>query len=882
MCSSQVEKQVEVLPKNLKPSNYDIQIFDIDAVANTFSGRVAITMEILQNTSEVVLNVRDLEVASAKVQLTVTKTEQEIPVVEITSDKKQETVTLKLAEPLKAAPSASLVVTLNYTGLIQTNMAGFYRSRYTNAEGQDAVMLSTQFEATDARRAFPCFDEPNLKATFDVAIVLRADWTVLSNMPELESRTLDSGKKGPGADQELKLVRFETTPIVSTYLVAWAMGDFECIETTTAELYNGKPLPVRVFTTKGIVEQGRFALEMTAKTLDFFSQKFEIPYALPKVDLIAVHEFSHGAMENWGLITFRSTAILYDPAKSDPKYQKNVAYVVAHELAHQWFGNLVTMNWWDELWLNEGFATYAGFMAVDNFYPDWKVFDAYVSESLQSALNLDALRGSHPIEVPVYSALDIDQVFDAISYLKGSSTIRMLATTIGVDTFFRGVAKYLNRHKYSNATTANLWAAVGEVSGVDVAQIMESWIQKIGFPVLSVSETEDHKLKITQDRFLLSGDVKPEENETKWWIPLNIASDDTDVVKALEAKELVIDKPANFIKLNKDSVGVYRVSYTPELFSNITANIETLNAKDKVGLIADAASCAKAGLSATSTLLKLAKALSGESEFVVWSELINRVGEITSTWYQQPEPVQKALNKFARELYGPASAKIGYEVAETDGFLTLQLRAKLMLAAGLAGVPEVVAFARKTFDSYARGEKIHPSLRIAVFSTVLAADTVTAADFDLVLKEVLTPSSLDGREIALQSLGCTNTAVLGNKAVTLLSDVPTMDAHYLSVSLAANTDARHLLWDYFAANYDALYKAMSTNMVVLDRFVKVSLGSFADIKEEEKIRAFFEGKDTNGFQRSLSQILNKISGNAIWVNKDAGDVEAWLKAEHYL
>ena len=372
---------------------------------------------------------------------------------------------------------------------MNNSMAGFYRSKYKPTvtpaksvpkDGEHHVMFSTQFESCEARRALPCFDEPNLKATFDVSIEIPEDQTALSNMPEKE---IKRGKEG------LKKVVFERTPVMSTYLLAWAFGDFEYVEGFTQRKYQGKQLPCRVYTTRGLKEQGRFALENCHQVVDYFSEIFKIDYPLPKMDLLAVHEFSHGAMENWGLVTYRTTAVLFDEKQSDAKYKNRVAYVVAHELAHQWFGNLVTMDWWSELWLNEGFATWVGWLAIDHLYPDHEVWSQFVTEAMQTAQNLDSLRASHPIEVPVRDALEVEQIFDAISYLKGSSVIRMLSGHLGVQTFLEGVSAYLKKHAYGrltplfyfcgitnvqlgNATTNDLWAALSQASGKDVNVFM--------------------------------------------------------------------------------------------------------------------------------------------------------------------------------------------------------------------------------------------------------------------------------------------------------------------------------------------------------------------------------------------------------------------------
>ncbi len=327
----------DVLPKVAIPSHYQISIFNVDSVAETFHGEVSIDLNVIETTDKIYLNYRDLNITHAHLKVDGV----DLPVKSIDHVKEKETVIINLESPVDPT---NATITLKYTAIIQTNMAGFYKSKYKDVNGNDAIMLSTQFEATDARRAFPSFDEPNLKATFDVKLTIQDDWVGLGNMPVIDTISNSNGTK---------TLIFDTTPTMSTYLIAWAAGDLEYIETFTEKTtHNGSKIPVRVYTTKGLIAQGQLALENTSKIVDYFSEIFDIDYALPKVDLLAVHEFSHGAMENWGLITYRTTALLYDETTSDAKYKNRVVYVVAHELAHQWFGNLVTMDWWNELWLN--------------------------------------------------------------------------------------------------------------------------------------------------------------------------------------------------------------------------------------------------------------------------------------------------------------------------------------------------------------------------------------------------------------------------------------------------------------------------------------------------------------------------------------------------
>jgi aminopeptidase N len=498
-------------------------------------------------------------------------------------------------------------------------MAGFYRSRYKPAvEAAKSVarddeyhyMFSTQFESCDARRTFPCFDEPNLKASFEFEIEIPDDQVALSNMPEKEARK--SSKDG------WKVVTFEKAPIMSTYLYAWAFGDFEYVEDFTKRKYNGKNLPVRVYTTRGLKKQGEWALLNCHQIVDYFSDIFKIDYPLPKVDLLACHEFSHGAMENWGLITYRTTALLFDEAHSDQKYKQRVAYVVAHELAHQWFGNLVTMDWWSELWLNEGFATWVGWDAIDHLYPDWNVWPQFCAESLHGAFILDSIRNSHPIEVPVRNALEVDQIFDHISYLKGSSVIRMLSAHLGRQPFLNGVSNYLKAHEYTNATTTDLWNALSEESKQDVNGFMDPWIRKIGFPVLTVAE-EPGQVTVRQSRFLVSGDVEAKDDETVWWIPLGLKTGleaKTSPVTALTAKEDTIrDIDDDFYKFNSDANGFYRTSYPAKRLEKLGAAKSKLSMEDKISLIGDAAALAQAGEGTTASFLALIEKFDDEDEY---------------------------------------------------------------------------------------------------------------------------------------------------------------------------------------------------------------------------------------------------------------------------
>jgi aminopeptidase N len=600
-------------------------------------------------------------------------------------DTKTQRSTITFAQELPASSNASL--TIEFTGLLNHDMAGFYRSQYKPAAPAAAsvprddefhYMLSTQFEACDARRAFPCFDEPNLKATFDFAIEIPEDQVALSNMPEKESKPVPGGKK---------LVSFERSPVMSTYLLAWAVGDFEYVEAFTDRLYNGRRLPVRVYTTRGLKEQGRWALQHAPKIIDYFSEQFEIDYPLPKSDILAVHEFTHGAMENWGLVTYRMTAILFDEQLSEARFRNRIAYVVAHELAHQWFGNLVTMDWWDELWLNEGFATWAGWLATDYLHPDWEVWPQFINEGMDQAFALDAVRSSHPIQVEVRDALDVNQIFDKISYLKGCSMIRMLASNLGIETFLKGIAIYLKRHAYGNAKTEALWAALSEASGVDVNAMMKPWIEKVGFPVLSVSETpEQQQITVRQSRFLSTGDVKPEDDTTTWWVPLALkgkvgAQEGAIEPLSLTTKETTIDGVSpDFYQLNAGATGFYRVNYPESRLRVLGTQLQHLTTEDKIFITGSAADLAFSGYATTGALLSFIQGLKNETHYRVLSQALDSLATLKSVFGDDTQ-INEGLRKFTLELIEKALKLVGWEGPKDEDYNTSLLRKRLLLTA---------------------------------------------------------------------------------------------------------------------------------------------------------------------------------------------------------
>jgi len=590
-------------------------------------------------------------------------------------------------------------------------------------------------------------------------------------------------------------------------------------------------------------------------------------------------------MENWGLVTYRTTAVLFDEAASDQKYRNRVVYVVAHELAHQWFGNLVTMDWWNELWLNEGFATWVGWYAVDHLHPDWNVWGQFVTEGMQMAFQLDSLRTSHPIEVPVRNALEVDQIFDHISYLKGSSVIRMLAAHLGVETFLKGVGDYLKAHAYGNARTGDLWAALSKASGQDVNAFMDPWIQKIGFPVVTVAE-EPGQISVKQSRFLTAGEVKPEEDETTWWIPIGLKTGPqaTDAKREpLTIKEDTYrDIDTSFYKLNADQTGFYRTNLPPQRLIELSKHLDKLTVSDKIGLVGDAAAMAIAGEGTTPAVLSFMEGFAIETNYLVWSEVLSSLAKIRSTFSSDAQ-VSQGLTNFTLKLVTSATDKIGWSFGPHDDYLTGQLRALLLQTAGLMGHEATVAEAQKEFKAYMSGDKkaIHPSLRSAVFK--IAIKTGTEETYKAVQNDYLTTTSVDGKEIALQAMGRVQSFDLAKAYLSwaLSGNVAIQDVHSVSTSLAANSKGRDANWAFVKENFPMLREKLGGNMVVLERFLRTGLQKFASFDVEKDIQTFFKDKDNTGYDRGLAVVSDTIKGNARYRERDMELVREWLGAHGY-
>ncbi|KAK4111805.1 hypothetical protein N656DRAFT_789986 [Canariomyces notabilis] len=862
----------ELLPTNVIPKHYHVTLEPNFKKLN-FDGTVVIDLDVTEDSKSIALHTLELDVHFAKI----TSGGQTISSSPALSyDEKAQVTTLEFDNALTKGSKAQLEI--KFTGQLNDKMAGFYRSTYKNPDGSEGIMAVTQMEPTDARRAFPCFDEPALKAEFTVTLVADKNLTCLSNMDVAGETEVLSEQTG----STKKAVTFNKSPLMSTYLVAFVVGELNYIET------NDFRVPVRVYAPPGQnIEHGRFSLNLAAKTLAFYEKVFGIEFPLPKMDQIAIPDFAQGAMENWGLVTYRVVDLLLDENVSGAATKERVAEVVQHELAHQWFGNLVTMDWWDGLWLNEGFATWASWYSCNIFYPEWKVWESYVVDNLQRALALDSLRSSHPIEVPVKRADEINQIFDAISYSKGSCVLRMISTYLGEETFLEGVRKYLKKHAYGNTQTGDLWASLAEASGKKVDEVMQVWTKHIGFPVVTVTEKEDNTIHLKQNRFLRTGDTKPEEDQVLYPVFLGLRTKDgIDETQTLDKREGEFKVPSTeFFKLNANHTGLYRTAYSPERLKKLgdAATQGLLSVEDRAGMIADAGALATSGYQSTSGVLSLLKGFGSETEFVVWNEIIARVAAVQSAWIFEEKSIRDGLEDFLRDLVSAKAHQLGWQFSDKDGHIEQQFKAMMFGSAGLSGDKTIIDAAKEMFKKYMAGDRsaIHPNIRGSVFSMALKYGG--KEEYEKVLNFYRTSTNSDERNTALRCLGRAKDPELIKQTLGLLfsGEVKDQDIYMPATGLRSHPEGIEALFTWMTENWGELVKKLPPALSMLGSMVTIFTSSYTKKEQLARVEKFFEGKSTNGFDQSLAQSLDAIRSKITWVERDREDVATWLKKNGY-
>jgi puromycin-sensitive aminopeptidase len=652
------------LPRSVVPQRYDLRL-EPDLGAGRFTGEETVDLSVREPVTEIVLNALDLDVRGARIQDATGRT---LPAT-VTVDGKAQRLRLRFPEPIAAGRWR---LSLTFAGALGDRLLGFYRIRVHGTDGVERMLAVTQFQSTDARRAFPCWDEPAFKAVFAVTLVIDQDLTALSNGRPTGVERLAAGKKA---------VVFAPTVPMSTYLVAFVIGDLEATDPVT-----GGGTPLRIWALRGKLHLARFAREFAPFALRFFRDYYGVPCPGEKLDLIAVPDFDAGAMENLGAVLFRETKLLVDEKGATVPELMAVTEDIGHEIAHMWFGDLVTMSWWNGLWLNEAFAVFMAMLAVDAWKPEWKRWDAF-GAARGAALEVDGLEATRPVEFEVDAPADAEAMFDVLTYQKGAAVLRMLEQHLGPEAFRDGVRRYLAAHQYGNAEAADLWRALGGGSGRSIAAIMDGWVLRPGYPVVTVT-TEDggRRLVFSQRRF---GYQTTGGRGESWNIPIVYkvgrrgGGETRRLLLATAEARVTLPAPAEWVVVNVGGYGFYRVQYGPGLLDTIAARAsELLGPAERFNLVNDAWAASLAGLSPVADYLELTARFRLEPDRNVWSALLSSLAYLDRV----VGPGERAgFEALVRDRLGPAAARLGWAPGPTEDDLVRPLRADLLRVLGTLG-----------------------------------------------------------------------------------------------------------------------------------------------------------------------------------------------------
>ncbi len=836
------------LPKDVVPHHYTIQLRP-DVAALTTAGEVTIDVEVLAPTRRLVLNANALEITSATIDGAAATPEL---------DAAEQTLAVTAAEPLAPGRHA---LRLGFTGKIVRTAEGLFAEKYQTPAGEKQ-MLSTQMEPTDARRVFPCWDEPVFRATFQLTVTVPEGHTAVSNGPITAERPLGDGRRE---------VEFAATPSMASYLVVLCMGEFDVLRDEVDGVQLG------IYTTAGKREQARYAMEATKRIVSYYNDYFGVKYPLPKLDQIAVPGGFSGAMENWGGITYNESVLLFDPATSSQGTKEMIFAIIAHEIAHQWFGNLVTMAWWDNLWLNEGFASWMGTKATDHFNPGWQVWLRANGEK-EEAMARDARPTTHPIQQPVLNESGATDAFDTITYLKGQGFIRMLENYLGADIFRAGIRAYLAKHAYGSTTTADLWAALEKASGKPVGEFAAAWTEQPGFPVVRVAARDvdgRREVELTQERFTLND---PAPKPLTWQVPVTLAAVDQPasartVLLSGETARVLLDAPAGSpVLANLGNTGFYRTAYAPDLASALAEKLSQLPEDDRVNLLGDAWALVEADRNEVGVYLNLVARLDrGETSLAVWQEVLGGLGTIEAL--QRDQPGEVAFRAWFSERLRGQWERLGWDALPGEPSNDGLLRAGVLRSLGLGGDATVLAEARARFAKFQRDPaSLAADLRGPVFNVVgRFADEAT---WETLLGLARAADGVEEQQRYYGALEAAADPALARRTLALALDpaTPTAIAPWVVAGVADRHPA--LAWDFAQENADALL-AKVTFFARNDYFPSIA-GAFSEAARADELIAFVAQKLPPEAATETARAAGDIRFRAALKARLLPAVDAWV------
>jgi aminopeptidase N len=837
------------LPETAAPEHYQLS-FAPDFQKNTFGGDETIRVRVLKSTPTITLN--SAEITFQTVTITQGGSTQ---TAKVATDPKQETATLTVEKPLSAGEASIHIL---YSGILNDQMRGLYLSKADNRK-----YATTQFEATDARRAFPSFDEPDKKATFDVSAIVDQGDTAISNGGMI-SDTL-----GPGTGKHT--IRFSTSPKMSSYLVALVVGDLQCEEGGV------DGIPIRVCGTPDKKGMGQFALKAAEFTMHYYNQYFGIKYPYGKLDIVGMPDFSAGAMENVGCIISRDLILFVDPKNSSYFLQKAVAQAaVAHEMAHQWFGDLVTTKWWDDLWLNEGFATWMSFKPIEAYKPEWNLQEDAV-QSAEQAMDEDSLNSTHPIHQDVKSPQEILELADSITYNKAAATLQMIEGYVTPEVFRKGINTYLAKYSYTNATSADFWNTIAQVSGKPVDKIMTGFVQQPGVPLVSATMSCSggvNKVTLTQQRYFYDRKLLESGNTEQWQIPVCLKSVAGEKCQTIEGKSTELSLPGcDPVFVNAGARGYYRSAYDA---SNMRALGETaeqkLSAAERIRLVDDAWAEVRIGRLNVGDYLLLAEELKNDPSRAVIDEVSNQLRYAAT--YLVNDADRGTYGTWLRKTFEPVGDKLGWTPGPNDSEEVRAQRADLFNLVGDAGRdPKLVTIAHHLVERALRGEAVDATLFYP--ASTIAARNGDAALYNAVFEHLKSTKSPEEYFRWLRMLGRFEDPALVQRSLeySISDQVRSQDAPFLLGALMANARNRSTAWSFIREHWpqvEAKLTNFSTGSVIS------SAAQFCDSSARDEVQQFFAQHPIPGTDRTLKQSLESINLCIDLRQQQQGNLASWL------
>jgi puromycin-sensitive aminopeptidase len=836
------------LPRTVTPSHYDLTVAP-DLEAATFTGSEAVTVTVHEPVTEIVVNAKELHVAGGG------RLEgpggASVEIAKVVPDAEAERVRLELAEE---AAAGSWTLHLTFSGTLNDKMVGFYRSLYRDDDGHERTIATTHFEATDARMCFPCWDEPDLKASFGVILEVADDLLALSNGPEIAREPLDDGRVR---------VRFADTMVMSTYLVCFVVGPL-----VLSEVRDARGTPVRVVCRPGREHLAAFALDVSVFSLEWFGDYYAIPYPDAKLDNAAIPDFAQGAMENLGLVTYREQLLLLDPAAASLDERLDVAETVAHELAHMWFGDLVTMRWWNGIWLNEAFATFMSYLCVDAMRPEWRVFDAF-SRIRSNAFEVDALESTRTIEYPVASPDDASGMFDTLTYTKGGACLRMLEQWLGPDVFRDGIRRYLAAHAHGNTETHDLWDAIEKATGEPVRRIMDGWIWQGGYPLVS-AQLRDGTVELGQRRYLISG----KQDDTVWDVPL--------LVRTSAGTEPVLIEPGGVsipvaddgpVVVNAGVHAFVRVEYDDELLARLTADLRSLSTDERTQLVDDTWASVVAGHRSAVEFCRFAGSFAEETELPVWQSLLQGLSWCERFLTSGP---REHFRSWVLGLLWPAIERIGWEPREGERDLDKPLRGALMAALGILGAdPQAFGLAME-IERESRGDgRVDPSLAAASVAIVAAGGT--SEDYERYLEAIAKARTPQEELRYLYALPDFRDASLVGRTLemTLTGKIRSQNVPGVLARAMANRDHGDRAWAFAKEHWDEIVSRLAPTTVV---YAADGTRFLTEPDQVDDAAAFFAAHPIPQSALQLQQILERQRVNEAFRRRATPELMAAFSA----